>query len=123
LCFSLRRRGVHWCPEASSGELIFPTNYGWNDLYVGGEIGGFVSDIDGRFKNPPPATWNSGPTGGIGGGMSAISKISAPWYSELKETISIASTKVVPTGAIPHRLVEPSKFKAIWAKSGPLAPG
>jgi outer membrane immunogenic protein len=46
-----------------------PSNYNWSGLYFGGEIGGFLSDIDGRFLNPPPGHWNAGPSGGIGGGF------------------------------------------------------
>jgi outer membrane immunogenic protein len=56
-------------PPAAAGDLFYPTNYRWSGVYLGGEIGGFWSDIDGKFTTGAPASWNSGPTGGIGGGI------------------------------------------------------
>ena len=56
-----------WAP-ASASELL-PANHNWSGIYLGGQIGGFWSDIDGRFANPPPVTFNAGPSGGIGGAV------------------------------------------------------
>jgi outer membrane immunogenic protein len=59
--------------EVRAGDLFGPTGYhNWSGIYLGGQIGGFWSDINGGFVSAPLATWNSGPSGGIGGGFVGI---------------------------------------------------
>jgi outer membrane immunogenic protein len=61
---ALLQVSLGWTP-ASADDLL-PANYNWSGIYLGGQIGGFWSNIDGRFTNFP-ATFNPGPSGGIGG--------------------------------------------------------
>jgi outer membrane immunogenic protein len=58
--------------ETRAGDLYGYPYHNWSGIYLGGELGGFWSNIDGNFVNPPLATWNSGPSGGIGGGFVGI---------------------------------------------------
>lgn len=48
-------------------------NYNWSGIYFGGALGGFLSDIDGRFLGSS-THWDAGPYGGIGGGFIGIQK-------------------------------------------------
>jgi opacity protein-like surface antigen len=52
-----------WMP-ASASDLL-SANHNWSGIYVGGQIGGFWSNIDGRFASNPGTRGNSGPSGGI----------------------------------------------------------
>jgi outer membrane immunogenic protein len=56
-----------WTP-ASADDLL-PANHNWSGIYVGGQIGGFWSNIDGRFVHTLGVDFNSGPSGGIGGAV------------------------------------------------------
>jgi outer membrane immunogenic protein len=56
-----------WLP-ASASDLL-PANHNWSGIYLGGQIGGFWSNIDGGFANFPGIDFNSGPSGGIGGAV------------------------------------------------------
>ena len=50
--------------EVRASDLFGPTGYhNWSGIYLGGQIGGFWSDINGSFVNAPLATrheWHTG---------------------------------------------------------------
>ena len=109
--------------ETRAGDLYGYPYHNWSGIYLGGELGGFWSNIDGSFVNPPFATWNSGPSGGIGGAFVGVQQQFGNFVLGIEGSYVIRSMRAAQISVILHpRAVQGIPRKGLLAASGRLGP-